>query len=250
MPIYEAYAPIYDAIGQDAFGLRMVAWTLDCLAARGERPARVLDLACGTGSVALALAAAGCQVVGVDRSAAMLTIAHGKARDAGADVAFVEADIRHLTTDSEDAGSRSAVVGPSSVDLATCFYDSLNYLTEDGDLEWVCAGVAAALRPGGWFVFDMNTEAEYELWDERDVVTYDGPDCLVYNRLDYDMQARLATGRIVWFVREIERWWRGEETHIERAWSDAEVRAALVSAGLETVSVEGVARKTWVARKG
>jgi hypothetical protein len=66
-------------------------------------------------------------------------------------------------------------------------------------------------------------------------VTHDGRDCLVYNQLSYDQDARLASGRIVWFVRELDRWWRGEETHIERAWSDDEVRAALASAGLALV---------------
>jgi hypothetical protein len=60
--------------------------------------------------------------------------------------------------------------------------------------------------------------------------------------LSYDPATRLATGRIVWFVREIEVWWRGKETHTERAWMYAEVRAALAQAGLalvERLDVEG-----------
>lgn len=220
--IYDSYAPIYDAIGQGRFGARMAASTLRWLDDRGAPPRRVLDLACGSGTAALVFAAAGCAIVGVDRSAAMLAIARGKARDAGGEITFVQADLRDLPAD----------VGCSSFDLATCFYDSLNYMTGDGDLTLVFASVARALRPGGYLVFDMNTEAEYQTWDERDVVTRDSRDYLVYNRLNYDRAARLATGRIVWFVREIERWWRGEETHVERAWGDAEVRAALEGAGL------------------
>jgi len=119
--------------------------------------------------------------------------------------------------------------------LVTCFYDSLNYLTEDGDLDRVFHGAAQQLRPGGHLIFDMNTVTEYATWDERDRVTHDGDGCMVYNQLSYDMDARLATGRIVWFVREIDRWWRGEETHIERAWVDDEVRAALAGLGLALV---------------
>ena len=121
---------------------------------------------------------------------------------------------------------------PASFDLVTCFYDSLNYLTDDGDLARVFSGVARALRPAGWLVFDLNMEAEYATWDERDVVTHDSHDCLVYNRLEYDARTRCATGRIVWFVREIDHWWRGEETHTERSWRDAEVCAALDESGL------------------
>jgi SAM-dependent methyltransferase len=243
-PIYEAYAPIYDAIGQARFSARMAGWSLRWLAARGARPRRVLDLACGTGEAALVFAGASCSVIGVDRSAAMLGIARGRARGAGYGITFVEGDIRDLPTNDErrttnerssDVGHWSLVIGRWSFDLVTCFYDSLNYLTGDGDLGRVFDGVSAALAPNGYLVFDLNTAAEYATWDERDTMTCDGEDCLVYNRLSYEPSARLATGRIVWFVREIDRWWRGEETHIERAWSDAEVCAALAGAGLALI---------------
>ncbi|MBK9715400.1 MAG: class I SAM-dependent methyltransferase [Kouleothrix sp.] len=254
-PIYDSYAPVYDAIGHGRFSAQMAAWALRWLAERSERPARALDLACGTGDAALTLAASGCAVVGVDRSAAMLRIARGKARDAGCAVDLVQGDIRDLAgadqrptgpgerlpeqaneSDSSFVIRRSSfIVRRPSFDLATCFSDSLNYLIEDGDLARVFAGVAALLRPGGHLIFDVNTEAELATWDERDAVTYDGRDCLVYNQLDYDAATRLATGRIVWFVREIERWWRGEETHVERAWSDGELRVALAGAGLALV---------------
>jgi len=267
-PIYAAYAPIYDAIGQGQFSARMAAWALAWLAKQGKQPARVLDLACGTGEAALVFAAAGCEVTGVDQSAAMLDIAYGKARDAEYNVAFIHGDMRELPTEDKrpktnDQRSRtdtcsSFVLRPSSFDLVTCFYDSLNYLADDGDLERVCASVACALRPGGSMIFDLNTAAEYATWDERDSVTYDGRDCLVYNQLSYDPDAGMATGRIVWFVRELDRWWRGEETHIERAWRDDEVRAALSGAGLALVGqydlVGGVAaddatREVYVARR-
>ena len=243
---YEAYAPTYDAIGQGQFSARMAAWALAWLAERGiEQPARVLDLACGTGEAALVFAAAGCEITGVDQSAAMLDIARGKARDAGLRVEFIRGDMRELPTDDERPMTNdqrsltnalsSFVLRPSSFDLATCFYDSMNYLLDNGDLDRVCAGAATALRPGGFLIFDLNTAAEYATWDERDSVTHDGRDCMVYNRLSYDMDTQLATGRIVWFVRELDRWWRGEETHVERAWSDGEVRVALADAGLALV---------------
>ena len=275
-PIYEAYAPIYDAIGQGQFSARMAVWALARLAECGLQPARVLDLACGTGEAALVFAAAGCEVAGVDRSAAMLEIARGKARGAELDVWFEQGDMRELPTEDDRSKARpelvegtndrrsqtdtlsSFVLRPSSFDLVTCFYDSMNYLIGDGDLDRACAGVARVLWPGGYLVFDLNTAAEYATWDERDSVTHDGRDCLVYNKLSYDPDACLATGRIVWFVRELDRWWRGEETHVERAWSDDEVRAALAGAGLALVgrydltggvAAEDALRVVYVARR-
>jgi SAM-dependent methyltransferase len=242
--IYTDYAPIYEAIGQGAFAEELLG---RILAALPEPPRRALDLACGTGAAALALAAAGAAVVGVDRSPAMLAIAREKAEAQGFPVRFVQADLRQLSValrgvapaarpDALAALSLqpSALGGP--FDLAVCLYDSLNYLTGDDDLAAALAGVAPLLRPGGRLVFDLNTEHEFLDWDESDQVVHDDGGILVYNRLSYEPTARLAHGRIVWFVREGERWRRGEERHVERAWTEPEVLAALADAGLRLLA--------------
>lgn len=236
--IYSHYAPIYDAGGQDWFGQTLARRILDAL----PHPRRALDLACGTGAATLIMAAAGTRVVAIDRAPAMLEIARGRARDQGLHVRFIEADIRHLRTAGRRARPRARADGrrptrpilrPASFDLITCLYDSLNYLAEDNDLGQVIRMAGRLLRPGGYFVFDLNTEYEFAHWDDSDQVVCDTSDLLIYNRLSYDPDRRRAYGRIVWFVREIDRWWRGEEQHVERAWSDAEVRAAIENAGLQ-----------------
>lgn len=51
--------------------------------------ARVLDVACGTGNAALAAAARGARVTGVDASARLVELAAGRARAAGADARFL-----------------------------------------------------------------------------------------------------------------------------------------------------------------
>jgi SAM-dependent methyltransferase len=230
MTIYSAYAPIYDAIGQGAFAEQLVARILAALPAP---PRRALELACGTGAAALALAAAGAEVVGVDRSPQMLAIAHGCARDLSLPVSFVEADLRDLPiADGRSAESSALGLQPASFQLITCLYDSLNYLTDDGDLARAIAGAAHMLAPGGRFIFDLNSEAEYASWDDSDQVVHDAGGLLVYNRLSYDQVRRRAQGGIVWFSRDGARWWRGEEQHTQRAWADAEVQVALEAAGL------------------
>jgi SAM-dependent methyltransferase len=222
---YADYAPIYDTIGQGAFAEGLVARILAALPAP---PRRALDLACGTGAAALALAAAGAQVVGVDRSPQMLAIARAKARDRRLTARFVQADLRRLPA--------APALRSASFDLVTCLYDSLNYLTGDDDLAALFARVAPLLRPGGRLIFDLNTADEFRTWDDTDQVVHDAGGILVYNRLSYEPEDRLAHGRIVWFVHDGERWWRGEEQHVERAWDDEEVRAALGAAGLRLIA--------------
>lgn len=226
-PIYHTYAPIYDATGQERFGAYLARLTLGWLEARAALPRTALDLACGTGGAALALAAAGITVIGLDQSPAMLRIARGRARAAGLPLEYIEGDMRDLHV--EQLTPRPALV--------TCFGDSLNYLIEDSDLHDVFAGVARVLDPGGHLAFDVNTAAAFQHWDERDLVIYDSADCLVYNRLEFSAASNLGTGRIVWFVRgDDHRWWRGEETHVERAWRDEDIRAALALCGFTLVA--------------
>lgn len=99
---------------------------------------RVLDVGCGPGRHAHALAARGVEVVGVDISRRFVDLA---ARDAPPGATFVRADARVLTFDAEfDAaislcqGAFGLSGGPES--------------PLDGDGE-VLGGIARALRPGG-----------------------------------------------------------------------------------------------------
>jgi SAM-dependent methyltransferase len=228
--MYSTYASIYDAINQGSFATELAAHILTDLPAP---PQHLLDLACGTGAAALFFAAHGATVVGVDRSPAMLSIAQARARDVRLPIQFVEADLRRLPIRADGP------LAPATFDLVTCLYDSLNYLLDDGDLHAVCAAVQTMLRPGGRFVFDLNTEDEFLSWgdDECDQVVHDAGGIFVYNRLSYKPAERRAYGRIVWFVRDAqERWWRDEETHVERAWYDAEVLNALADSGLRLLA--------------
>ncbi|MBC8076540.1 MAG: hypothetical protein H7Y32_10735, partial [Chloroflexales bacterium] len=47
---YEAYAAVYDAVGQGDFGAQMAARTLAWVADGQRAPLHILDLACGTGA--------------------------------------------------------------------------------------------------------------------------------------------------------------------------------------------------------
>jgi len=98
---------------------------------------RVLDVACGAGRHAAALAAAGARPVGLDLSPALLR------RACGAGVPLVRADMRRLPIRAE------------SIDLAVNLFTSFGYFERDEEHAAVVRGIAAVLRPGGWFVMDF-----------------------------------------------------------------------------------------------
>ena len=116
---------------------------LELAAATGSR---VLELACGSGRVLVPLARAGCQVIGLDVSTPMLTLARDKLTAAGPDVAararLVQGDMRSFAIEGR-------------FDLAVIATRSFAYLTNRADQLKVLANVAAHLRPGGRLALDL-----------------------------------------------------------------------------------------------
>ncbi len=111
----------------------------------------VLDLGCGTGMFAAAMAMRGHQVTGADPAQPMLDIA--RRRDGGAAVTWLEADARGL-----DLGMR--------FDTVLMIGHAFQALLVRADREAVLRTIAAHLAPGGRFFFDSrNPEArEWESW--------------------------------------------------------------------------------------
>ena len=104
-------------------------------------------------TAAVALAKRRFEVTGLDGSSAMLERARSRA-----DRWKVAVDWRQGSLTALDAALGDA----QSFDLATCFFDSLNHLTEPEALRQAIFGVRRALAPGGLFFFDMNTRYALE----------------------------------------------------------------------------------------
>jgi SAM-dependent methyltransferase len=250
MSIYHDYAPFYDGSGQIRFALLMGQYLRELLEAHPVAGRRALDLACGTGTLAGLLADDGWDVVGLDRSAAMLAIARARA-DAPGRLAFVQGDMRELNAKCE--------MQNSAFDLVTCTYDSLNYLLTEQDLARCFAGVARALRPGGLFVADMNTRYFLEHdWAACEVL--EQPGFVQIAQSSFDADTACSTMVLSGFAGDDERGYRRfDETHVERAYAPEAVARLLEEAGLSVEAAydcftfqpayERSQRIAWVARK-
>lgn len=109
----------------------------------------VLDVGCGTGSLACRLAAGGIDVVGVDPAEASLQVARGKA---GAErVRWVCGDAVRLP--------------PLQADLALMTGNVAQVFLTDEDFSAALGGINAALRPGAHLVFEAR-RPEFQAWVE------------------------------------------------------------------------------------
>jgi SAM-dependent methyltransferase len=244
---YRRFAEAYDWEGTLDFSRQAFRRVTAVCREFGLRPARSLDLGCGTGTLAILMAEAGWKVIGLDLSEAMLAQARQKALDAAQAVEFVQQDMRDFRIEEPVA-------------LVTSFYDTVNHLLFAEDLQSTFRGVARALLPGGLFVFDINTEATFhQLWGGA-THFIDGPKASTVYRTTYDAETRLAKGLVTGFLRRGRQHERFDEEILERYWPPEEMAGHLAAAALHPVRREpfnpfplaggGDLKWLWIATRG
>ncbi len=107
----------------------------------------VLDLCCGAGRHALALAEAGFRMTGVDLSSRLLSEA--RETDKGRLVTWIESDMRRLPDEVTLQGNFDAVVN---------LFTSFGYFEEDEEQIKVLRQIQKALKPQGRFIIDLLNE--------------------------------------------------------------------------------------------
>lgn len=181
----------------------------------------VCDLACGTGETALDFARRGRRVFAVDLSPALCRITRAKARRQKLRVRVFCADMRSFRL-------------PEPVDLVSCEFSALNHVPRKADLDRVVRAVARALRPGGWFLFDVNTcsslAEQYTTtsWEEK-------REFKLVLRGRYNARRRKAWNILEWFLPQGKLWRHRREQVENVCWTDAEIRRALGRAGFKRI---------------
>ncbi len=221
MEAYQALARVYDRLMDEDERRLWIQSTLTLMKDAGVSPPdAVADLACGTGALSIPLAQAGYRVTALDINEQMLTQARQKA--AGLPVAWVCQDMTRL-----------ALHRP--VAAVNCACDGVNYLTNPQAVARCFEAVYRALRPGGFFVFDVSTEEKLTSMD-GEFYGLDEDDVAYLWRNELDPVSRVLTMDITLFVgRRDGLFERMEETHRQRAHTHSELMEALERAGFEKV---------------
>jgi len=178
------------------------------------RGARVLDLCCGAGRYARALAAAGYRVVGVDLSQDLLRMA--RARSRGKSIRYLRADMRRLPLAS------------GSMDGAVNIFTSFGYFARRAEDLRALSEVARVLKPAAPFVMDyLNLKAALAFLvpsSKRNLGT-----ARLHERRRFDRTSR----RIVKTIRIVSASGSRVLRESVRAYTPRELEALLAQAGLQ-----------------
>ena len=225
MAIYQNFSQCYDIFMAHTPYDQWVAFIEALFTKNNKQPSLVLELACGTGSVTQRLAQKGYNMIGLDNSAEMLSVASNKNRVAGSNVLYVCQDMR-----------RFELYG--TVDCVLCLCDGLNYILDKRDLLKIFKLVKNYLNPGGLFIFDLNTEYKYEHVLGGNTFAEDEEGAAYIWQNYYDKKRRLNEYAVTFFVETTETLYcKFEETHSQRAYSSENIYLAAQVAGL---SVQGM----------
>lgn len=112
---------------------------------------KVLDLACGSGTLAISLANDGYNVSGLDLSKEIIEVAKEKMITNHVDIDFKVKDMTDFKYDEK-------------FDVITCYFDSVNFLTKD-EVKMMMNSVYENLNDGGYFIFDLFTYSKMKAFN-------------------------------------------------------------------------------------
>jgi len=228
MSSYEALAGAYDVLTEDVQYRRRADYLVRQFRRSPIPVHTVLDLACGTGSIACLLSAKGYEVTATDASEEMLTVAAGKAASL-----MVERPPFFL----HQTMPRLRLL--QQVDAAVSTLDAVNYMTRAADVKETFRRVFRYLKPGGRFIFDVNSPYKLRRMDGQ-VWLDETEDVYCVWRTDFSARTKVCTYWVDLFeLQEDGSWSRSVEEHRERAWEVEELTAWLREAGFTEITVTG-----------
>ncbi len=209
--IYTSLAPLYDTLMGDVDYESWADFIDEIMQTHHFDPVEILELACGTGSLALSLAELECyNITGTDLSPAMVEVAREKAARFELNIDFFPMNFLNINL-------------PKKFDCIYTVFDSVNYLKKKSEIKSFLENTYKSLKPGGLLIYDFSTpknslqSVDYLNNEEGDTgkfrylrsSRYDPREKIHYNDFEID-ELDEQTGKVINTFREI---------HSQRAYS-------------------------------
>lgn len=205
--IYGSFAEVYDKLTKDIDYKKWADYIELLFATHGVSPKLVADLGCGTGSFCKIMMQRGYEMIGIDSSTEMLSMARQKIKG---DILLINQDMCEFEL-------------YGTVDVFVSLLDSVNYLTDKRRLRKMFRLVQNYLNPGGLFIFDINTIYKFENVYSDNIFYYVDDDICYIWQNTYDRKRRICEFDLTFFLKRGELYKRFDEVHYERAYEINEI---------------------------
>ena len=227
-PYTTAFAQVYDILMDHISYEDWADYVTGLLHKNKIEKGLILELGCGTGNMTRCMADKGYDMIGIDTSEDMLSVARELSEGKEDNILYLCQDIREF----ELYGTVAAVI---------CVCDSMNYMLEEEDLLRIFRLVNNYLDPGGLFIFDMDTPYAYEeVMGDTTFAMNREEGSFIWENTFYP-EEMINEVNLTLFIPEETRdgrvlYDKMEETHVRRAYSVDTIRRLLTEAGMEWVA--------------
>lgn len=223
MSQYTGLAACYDRLIDQTIYDRFCGRICALLRKNGIHDGLLLELCCGTGTLARKLTEQGYELICCDASPDMLNVAREKCADLPVPPVWICQEAAELDL----YGTIRAVV---------CCLDSVNYFTDLRELKEVFRRVSLFLEPGGLFLFDVKSRQMFrELAGTCSIQEEEGLFCTW--QYGFDSRSGYAQHQVDLFRQEGETYTRFTEWHDQRAYSVETLTQALNGAGMKVKGI-------------
>jgi SAM-dependent methyltransferase len=231
MQPYTGFAAVYDLFMDNVPYEEWADYVHALLTKQQIEKGLVLELGCGTGSMTRQLAKKGYEMIGIDNSEEMLSIARAKSEEAE-NILYLCQDMREF----ELYGTVAAVI-------SVC--DSMNYILSEDDLLQVFRLVNNYLDPNGLFIFDLDTQYAYEeVLGDSTIAENREEGSFIWENTYYE-EEKLNEINLSLFIPdqqnlkenlEAQIYRKYEETHYRKAYDLDTIKHLIEEAGMEWVA--------------
>ncbi len=228
MASYGDFAYYYDSLTENVDYEKRCEYIKSLLAENGVGEGILLDLACGTGTVSLMLSQMGYDVIGVDASEDMLSVAQEKKMESGEDIIFLCQKMEELD-----------LFG--TVKAAVSTLDSINHLTDPAAVKEVFRRVSLFMEDKGLFIFDVNTPYKHKEILAGNTFVYDTDEvyCVWQNTTDESLLTKVSLDIFEKDEDDDETYYRYSEEFFERAYDLADIKGWLEEYKFEVMGIYG-----------
>ena len=221
---YSYFSYYYDILTRNIDYKKQYEYFCKLISKLGSHPGLLLDLACGTGSLSLEFAKNNVDVIAIDSSVDMLSIAKQKAIESDVDILFVCQEMQNFYLHD-------------NVDTIICSLDSINHLDGIEDVKKTFLSCYKALKRDGILIFDVNTiyKNKEVLGDNTFIYDTDEVYCIWQNY--FEDTTNTDDIFLDFFVREGDRYYKESEEFAECAYELCDLKNILDGINLKVLNI-------------